>query len=390
MAIKLLLLLNLLIANSFANNKACDLWQDLPSKRLEEVNKYQKEIFKNISNTRVFYKVSDQLLSKASTESFKSKKDFLTKWAASSELSPDKQSDIILEWREQFLMGVLLPSYRQLSSTQKSVLDQAFKDLHDFTFPEEIKRSYEDIFEQAKMLSYSLIDSQKFPKEVNMILKGNIARIKINWIDSIKGSQFIENPLKYFETGILFNPKYHILTIGQLASKYTDGDTILSVMIQQIAQSISPCRWSILYGNRKYPYAKVVECLQSPKSIYAKSRDDSKINQYLKEKKITQEQKNALLKYPSCNTPFYPTNGIQHDQTNIAFTDWFSSEAISQFSKLSPKFREDLCSIGSATTLQAYPPNFERLVRIYFANEKIRSLVKVSIGNNIKYCKFQK
>ena len=387
----ILALITLLISTSsiFAKNNACDLWQDLPNERYNEVIKYQDDLFKKLSNTRVFYKISDQLLTKVSSESYKAenKNELLTKWAAYSQLTESKQSDIITEWRKQFFHGIIIPSYLQLTPTQQAVIDQAFTDLHQFTFTDQIKKSYSEIFSLAQKLSYKLIDSQRLNKETAMILKGNIARLKLNWIERIKGSPLAKDPSTYFQTDISYNPEHNVITIGQRAARHIDGDTILSIMIQQMALSISPCRWSILYRNKPNPYEKVLTCLRGVNSIHAKERDDSKIDFLMKEKKITSQQKIELDKYPRCNTPFYPPIGIQFEQINTAFSDWFSAEAISTFKKLSANFREDLCSIKATTTLEEDPPNYERLVRVYLANKKIRKLTNMKVGKNIVQCK---
>lgn len=386
----LLLLLSSITLSTYAANSpkisACDLWQDLPNQDYQKVKAFEKNVFERMSNTRVFYKVSDQILNEVSNNSYKHDKESLDKWAAYSQLDPTKQSNIIKEWRSQFFRAFLLKSYSKLNFAQKSIIDEGFSELHKVAFPKVKKQSFEEILNTAKYLLIKYIDSQKIPKKTAMILKGSIVTIKLNWVETIANSVFMEDPERYLNMDIEYNPKHNVLTIGQRASIHNDGDTILSIFIQQMALAISPCRWSILFPNIDFPFQKPLECLRTKDSIHAKKRDDSKVQSLYKSKKITKEQRDAINKYPLCNTPFYPTKGLQKEQINIAFSDWISAEAISQMKELSIHFREDLCAIQTDSLTHSYPQNLERLVRVYLANPKLRSLTNIKIAKDIKYC----
>lgn len=235
----LILVLSLISISTYANESikisACDLWQDLPNVEYQKVKQIENMIFERISNTRAFYKISDQVLNDVSNNTYKHNKDSLDKWAAYSQIDPTKQTNIIKEWRSQFFKAFLLKSYLKLNLAQKSLINQGFEELHKIAFPEVKKKSFEEIFETAKYLLIKYIDSQKIPKKSAMILKGSIVTIKLNWVETISKSIFIKDPEKYLKMGIEYNPEHNVLVIGQKASRHNDGDTILSIFIQQMA-----------------------------------------------------------------------------------------------------------------------------------------------------------
>ncbi|PIK14039.1 hypothetical protein [Halobacteriovorax sp. JY17] len=383
-----LLLLTSLTSYSQSSSKisACDLWQDLPNQEYQQIEQLQKTMFERIANTRAFYKISDQLLTEVSNNTYQYNKDSLDKWAAYSQLDSTKQTNIIKEWRNQFFKAFILKSYPKLTLAQRTIIDESFIELHKKAFPEIKKKSFEEILETAKHLIIKYIDSMKISKSSAMILKGSIVTIKLSWVETIANSLFMNDPERYLRMDIEYNPEHNVLIVGQKASKHIDGDTLLSIFIQQMALSFSPCRWSILFEKEKFPFQKPLDCLRNINSIYAKKRDDSQIQKLFKEKKITKEQKDALDKYPLCNTPYYPTEGLQKEQINIAFSDWFSAEVVSQMGKISPHFREDLCALQTDSLIHSYPQNLERLVRIYLANPKLRNLTRIKISKNINYC----
>ncbi|WP_127718476.1 hypothetical protein [Halobacteriovorax sp. HLS] len=378
-----------ILANSATKVKlqACDLWLDEPNQRFLEAMKIKDDSLNKLANMRVFYKVSDQLLAKLNEKGIKEGGGAIDQWATESDVNESNQKEILEKWRKQFFFSTLLPSYSTLGEVQKALINNSLVEINNKVFPQEIKRQYEKYFLQAKDLSYSLIDSQKFDESTSKILKGRIALVQLNWFTQVSGTQYEQDPSLYLNTDIQFNPKYNIVSIGLSSARHIDGDTIIGKFIQQLAQAIDPCRWSIYYGDRKYPYEKVLSCLRGKDSIQAAKRDDSQIEKFLKEKKITKEQVNTLKKYPLCNSAFYPQGTLQREQVNIAFSDWFSAEAVAQASGISKHFREDLCIVETNKLYHAFPQNFERLVRIYFANPKVSELVGIKENKKIKYCK---
>jgi hypothetical protein len=384
----LIILLNgHLFAKSTFQMQACDLWQDIPSNLVKSMDAYKDRKITEIANLRAFYKVSDQLFKKLNIENNTEENVALERWAHETELVKKDKKDILIGWRKQFFYTTLLPSYRELSPIQKELVNSAFVDINNFAFPEEVKKTYEQLFIEAKQLVFRLVDQQNMKKDVKKIIKGRVAQTQLNWFSQIEGTQYEEDPTSYLKYDIRYQPKYKIISIGFHATRLTDGDTIISKFIQQMARSIDPCRWSISYPHFPYPYKNVLKCLREKGSVAAKKRDNSKIKKMFSEKKLTKKQKKSIEKFGTCNSAFYPPAGTQQEQIGVAFSDWFSAEAFSLVKELSRKFREDLCVESGQKDFHSYPRNKSRLERIYFANPKIRKLINVKNVKGVKYCK---
>jgi hypothetical protein len=122
--------------------------------------------------------------------------------------------------------------------------------------------------------------------------------------------------------------------------------------------------------------------------VGAKKRDDSKLEEWVKKKKISSDLALGLKALPTCNKREYPPIGTQADQLPEVFADWFSAEVMAQVKNLKiENLRRDLCDEAHAVVEgSSYIPHKSRLYGIYYAHPAIRTEILAKDFRVKKYC----
>ena len=158
--------------------------------------------------------------------------------------------------------------------------------------------------------------------------------------------------------------------MGLQSIDYPNDETYLAVFAHEIGHVFDSCRWGA-YFTGVWPFEKIGECLRSTQSVKALKRDDSQLDIYTKQGKISTDLALSLKQNPTCNKLVYPQNGLQADQLPESFADWFATETMANIAKLNAKkLRIDLCINKKLSEGSSYSSNHDRLFKIYQAHPK--------------------
>lgn len=291
----------------------------------------------------------------------------------------------IIKWRNFYFENFILGHYPNKSKDINILIEGFFNKINKIAFPKSTKTKFNKLFKEAVSLAILRINKSKFSHEIKNNIINRFQNIKLYWFKTLKGSKFEKKPLEFVKWGIAYDSVPNEINIGIEALSYQNADTIFSVFAHEIGHAIDPCRWGVFISG-KNPFNRVISCLRGEKSANAKKRDDSLMNQLVKNKKLSKELAKSLKVNPTCNKSNYPPTGIQKDQTSETFADWFSAELVSLSKKhLNTNLRKDLCKKRDLIPGSSYVSNQKRLEAIYFVNPIIRKVLK--IHSRYKYCK---
>lgn len=392
----IVVLFTLLSGDLWAQMAGCDLWSDVKSKREQSVDNEIDKLLIDLSNIRTFSKIADSTFHSA-----RKKKDIKVDnqiisqspsetWAERKDIDPTNKKEVFQKWRKEFFGGIILPSFSKLKKYEKILIEDKFNQLNLKYFPDERKKYYQDVFDRSKKLIKVVLQKGPIDKTTKATLIKLITESKINWFNKIEGSQYELSPSRFLDGLISYNVSDNSISIGVRAATIELEDSLISIFAQELAHAFDPCRWSVQYPKKKFPFESVVQCLRSKESIAARARESKKLDTDWVNGKFLPEQVKVLKSYPSCNTAIFPLGEDQREQINLAFADWFSAEVLSSMKKVSPQFRKNLCSETLNIPFLARASGTTRMIRIYLANPILRKKTGYTVSGKINYCKWMK
>jgi hypothetical protein len=332
------------------------------------------------ANSKVIAAQADSILSKLIT----AKSPFVTSWYAKGNFKGKSEEDVAKSWRQYFARSFLLMKYPQGDAKIDLEIEKLVDGLLRKNFNKDFKKQLEKNFATSKNLAVETITSMNLPQ--NKVIIEKINSIKLYWPDHLKSARNNSIPLDLVDWGIAYDPLSNEINIGLNSLSYSNDETLIAVFAHEIGHSFDPCRWSAFYEG-EWPFQKVGQCLRSDKSVNAKTRDDSKLEAFQKNGKISGELVKALKANPTCNKLAYPSQGIQADQLPETFADWFSAEVISRVKDLDvSRLRLDLCEEKTLVDGSSYPANHVRQENIYYAQPVIKNLLKDKSQSKGDYC----
>lgn len=311
------------------------------------------------------------------------KSPFIDSWYKKGNFKGKNEEEIARSWRQYFTRSFLLMKYPQGDAKIDAEIEKIVDGLLVKNFDHKFKQHLEKIFLKTKGLAVETISQMKLSQNKAIIEK--IKSIKLYWPSQLSTARNNSIPLDLIDWGIAYDPLSNEINIGLNSYSYDNEESLIAVFAHEIGHSFDSCRWGAFYEG-SWPFEKVGQCLRSNKSVGAKKRDDTKLEDFNKSGKLSSELVTALKANPTCNKLVYPTGGIQADQLPETFADWFSAEVISGYQGLDvSKLRLDLCEDKNLVEGSSYPTNYLRQTKIYYAHPVIFKLIK-PIKDNNSYC----
>lgn len=315
------------------------------------------------------------------------KSPFISSWYKKGNFNSKTEVEVAKAWRQYYARNFLLMKYPQDPKIDNEIEILVDTELSKY-FSAEYKQKLEKLFDRSKELAAETINELSIPQKKLIIER--IKSIKLYWPQSLKTSRNNSMPLDLLEWGIAYDPIPNEINIGLNSLIYSSDENYLAVFAHEIGHSFDSCRWGAFFDG-PWPFNKVGECLRSDKSVSAKKRDDSLLEQSNKSGKISAELMAALKSNPTCNKMAYPPTGVQADQLPETFADWFSAEVVSHMKDLNvTNLRTDLCEEKNLIAGSSYVSNQMRQEKIYFVHPKINKLLKMgdSHFSPVHYCAF--
>lgn len=340
---------------------------DLVSRDFVEFKATRDAKIQKFANSKASAEMADKMLANLIT----AKSPIILIWLRNHKLEDKSEDEIAKAWRVYFAENFLLRSPESQSPEMVNLIE----DLYKTVATEKRRKHFENLFEKSKKLALKTISNPK--------VRARVEGIKLFWLKDFKGSRFEKNPADLLYWGVAYEPPHNEINMGMEFLRYGNDSNIMAVFLHEMAHSFDPCRWGAFFEGPN-PYAKVIECLRNPKSVGAKPRDDSKMAEMVSAKKLSVEIQKGLQLSPFCNKMEYPPTGVQADQINEAFADWFSAEALALEKDLESGFRQDLCEKNILSSGSSYPTNQDRLNKIYFSQPTLKKKFKFDGGG--MYC----
>lgn len=377
------IILSLVSSLAFAAS-FCDHYQ-VP-KAYSELNTKITEKIESFARNKVIAKKADEILSKL----ISAKSPVIRDWLDKRNLGTKSENEIIREWRTYYARNFILNKYPQESAIVNQEIEALVVSVNDLFASETFKKKMQDLFARSKTASLLAIKGFAIKENQKKQILARIEALELYWMKDFKASKFKTNPLDFLEWGIAYDPEKNEINMGTQALAYGNDETYLAVFSHEIGHSFDSCRWGAFFEG-PWPFQGVGECLRTAASVGAQKRDDSKLESFVKDGKISADLALALKMNPTCNKAIYPTVGTQADQLPETFSDWFSAEVMSDIKDLNwQNLRTDLCEKKDLVSGSSYVSNELRLEKIYFAQPKIRALrggsePRVGVG---KHCGF--
>ena len=373
-ALSILLKNVLIFANPICNKPL------VKNQTFQNLIKHKESELEKFSNRKETASKADETLSAL----IKANSKMIRNWINQRNLDPATQDELIVRrWRKYYAQNFILRKYPNEDQKVNQLIENLIEGLYNRFLPKNEKEKIQKIFEEAKLLSIQKIRS--FPgdkKQTSQILE-KVSKIKLYWMKDFKTSKFSKQPLEAFSWGVAYDPKTNEINMGLEALRYSNKETLFAAFVHEIGHSFDPCRWGVFFQGG-YPFKKIVDCLRSDESVKAKKRDDSKMDEMVKNGKLAKDFAKVLKLNPTCNNSQYPPVGIQADQILESFADWFSAEVVSESKYITPNMRNDLCEVKGLNPGSSYPTNRIRLERIYLKHPKIEK--KFNFKGKGKYC----
>lgn len=352
-----------------------------PQHYLELKSKIDEKL-KTFSNNKIIAKTSDETLLKL----IKAKSPFMASWLGKRNLESKSEEEIAKEWRSYYAKNFILTKYPQNEKLIDNEVEKLMESVNKLFSSKIFQNKMEKNFLQSKQASLAVI--KNFPIKINLKNKiiSRVESIKLYWMTDFKTSKFKQLPLDFLDWGIAYDPSSNEINMGINSLIYPNEETYLAVFAHEIGHSFDSCRWGAFFDD-EWPFQKIGECLRSTSSIDAKKRDDSKLEEFVKQGKISTDLATSLKINSTCNKMIYPPIGTQADQLPESFADWFSAEVMSTLQNINPlNLRVDLCEKKDLSPGSSYPTNEKRLDNIYFAQPKFKILRSELKSNQVKYC----
>lgn len=341
---------------------------EIPQKFSEIKNKTETEITV-FSNKKSIAAQADEILGKL----LAAKSPVIQDWMSKRDLKGKSETEIVSEWRKYYAKFFLLTKYPHDNKQINSEIEKLMANINKLFSTADFRKKMEKIFSDTQKFSLKKIESFPINSELKKQISSRVKNIKLYWMKDFKKSKFKELPLDFLDWGIAYDPVNNEINMGLNALAYSNEETYMSVFAHEIGHSFDSCRWGAFYEG-KWPFAKIEECLRQENTVNAKKRDDTKLDELVKNGKISTELSMSLKANPTCNKMAYPPVGVQADQLPESFADWFSAEVVSDIPNLKyQNLRLELCENKELTSGSSYPSNRLRLENIYFAHPKIRT-----------------
>lgn len=272
----------------------------LHSNNKEQTEKRNKELeleLATFSNTPLIAQKADDTLSKLMT----AKSPFIFSWIKSRSLDPDKDTEKIINlWRSYFSLNFIINKYPLQEKDTDLKIEKLFDRLTSTFFAPKLKKEFEKHFAAAKKLSLQRIESYSMNPEAKKEIILTLNSVKLYFPSHLKDSKFSNNPLEFFDWGIAYDPTSKEINIGLNALAYARDQTLVAAFAHELAHSFDSCRWGAFYKG-DWPFQKVGTCLRQ----LAKPRDDSQLEELVKNKKMSPELALSLKANPTCNKTTY-------------------------------------------------------------------------------------
>lgn len=294
---------------------------------------------------------------------------------------------IASQWRKYYLQNYILNKFPTPKPGINTSVESLFKDIQNLAFEDKFQKKIKTVFAEAKKESLQYVDKLKLAEAQRDSLKNRIEKMELYWLNQLKGGPFQNKPLEFLSSGLTYDKKTHQILVGLKSRELLDKASLFTVLVQNFAQSFDSCLWP-QYLSGKDPFAKLHTCFRDSQSAEAKPRDDSYIEQWVFKKLISENNVEFLKAYPLCNLRNYPPDGVQKEQINSVFSDWFAAEVLAQSEYKTSTIRTDLCLLGSSIMplFSAELNPRERLKRIYYVQPKIKATINSQ--SSYKYCSF--
>jgi hypothetical protein len=300
-------------------------------------------------------------------------------------MSEKSEDEIAHEWREYYAKLFIIPKYPHALPEQNPQIEKLIEGLYSEALPEAKRKHLQDLFSKARTAALKTVQEFQISPDAKEKISAKLKAVDLVFLKKLKGSSFEKHPLESLWWGIAYDPIPGKINVGAEALRYGDDQTIFSVFAHEMGHAFDPCRWGALFSGAD-PFASVIGCLRSSASVGAKARDDSQLESMLKAGKLGPDLVASLQANPTCNKLEYPPVGVQGDQINESFADWFSAEVLArspEFAKL--PLRTDLCGSEELSKGSSYPSSMDRLTKIYFANPALKKLAGDSASSAV-YC----
>lgn len=351
----------------------------------QEVEGEVSEAVVNFGQSLVVAKKADEVLSKLMS----AKSPVILAWLKERNFKEKGEEDIVKEWRAYYAKMLVLNVYPQKQAELNPLIERFADSLYQKHMGAKVKKRLSALFDQAKSLSVQRLKALSLPEAQQKKIIKRVEEIKLFWPTPFAKAK-ISSALDVVSWGIAYNPIPNRIDMGLEALRYPNDETVLAVFIHEIGHSFDPCRYTAFIDSVN-PFNKVLECLRGPKSVGAKVRDDSAMDELYQQKKLSLELYQSLKANPTCNKREYPPVGVQADQINESFADWFSAEVLAlTLPKAGTPLRADLCEKRTLSAGSSYPANEDRLFKIYLAHPVLQknSALKAEEVQSASYCPF--
>lgn len=332
--------------------------------------------------------VADQTLSKL----ILAKSDAITRWVNLPEHQEMSDAEIVRKWREYFLSSIVLTSPSHPDRGVQQQVRGLFKEISRRTFPYSVRSQIRKQFEYWKKFALQRVDQFNLDRGTKTSLKARLRETRLIFLEDLNYGSPREDkvPAEFLFDGLAYHPLSNSIQVGVQTLKYVDPESLGPALIHEMAHSFDACRWQAFLSKVENPFTPIFECLRSDESVGAKKRDDSDLEDFEKEGKLTSDEVKALKLNPTCNLKSYPAGDLQRDQLNEVFADWFSADVLALDPKFKNRVRPDLLEKIDLPKGSSYIANEDRLNRIYLGQPELRKrfLPENSDSKAPKYCSF--
>lgn len=348
----------------------------------KRVNLEINKLIKSSSQNAIVAKDGDALLSKL----IAAKSPVIVNWIKKRNLDFNKPEILVKSWREYYFKSFILSRYKEQPQAIKDFSNSVFHKVNQIAFNNEIKTRINKVFKKSKKYALLALDSFNMDKELIALAKKRVNNIKLYWLTHLEGSKFENYPLEFLEWTVAYDPLPNEINIGTKALKYKTEEDLFAVFAHEIGHSIDSCRWKA-FINKTNPFSNINKCLRSKESgLNALRRDDSKMDELIKLKKMSKDLAASLRGNTTCNKKNYPPIGTQKDQLPETFADWFSAEVVALGVSNFKTLRSDLCEKRTLQEGSSYLSNNKRLNRIYLNQPIIRKGLGLKLKSDFNYC----
>lgn len=362
----------------------CENYQ--PSKSFKKIEEAINKKIEQFANKKVVASQADRTLSKL----IEAKSPVLSTWIKKRNLSDKSDEEIVKAWRVYYARTFVLMTYPQEDKNLNTESEKLVDDILKTAMTKSYRGRMERLFKKTKTEAIKTVQNLAIAERQKDKIIARIKAIKLYWPKDLRSARNNAIPLDLIEWGIAYDPVPNEINMGVQSLAYPNDETYMAVFAHEMGHSMDSCRWGAFFSE-PWAFEKVGECLRSDKSVAAKKRDDGPLDQMLKEGKVKENFVQMMKQNPTCNKLVYPPAGVQADQLNESFADWFSTEVMARTKNIKvSKLRQDLCEEKALVAGSSYPSNSDRLNLIYLAHpsfkKKTTLLDNKIVEENEHYC----